>query len=104
MLRRLRILLVEVVFLGVLIAWLMWKYPELIDRIIPWIAFLIAWHLTWEFCLDTKLARRGAVAVAMRVNRMLIWPLVFVVGGAVSLVYWFGINKSLARLASMAAQ
>jgi len=82
----------------------MWKYPELVDDIIPWVALLVAWHFTWEFVLDNKWARRGAVAIGKDVNRLLIWPLVFIVGGGVSVLYWIGINKSLTRLSAIAAQ
>jgi hypothetical protein len=85
--RKLRILLAEVVGLGILLGWLMWKYPELIDPIIPWVALGIAWHVTWEFVLDTKLCRSGAVALGKRVNRMWIWILVFLIGGGISLLY-----------------
>jgi hypothetical protein len=101
--RKLRILLAEVVGLGILLGWLMWKYPELIDPIIPWVAWGIAWHVTWEFVLDTKLCRRGALALGKRVNRMGIWIVVFLIGGGISLLYWAGINKALVRLASLAA-
>ena len=102
--RKLRILLAEVIGLGLLIGWLMWKYPELVDDIIPWVALLIAWHFTWEFVLDTRPVRGATIALGKRVNRMLIWPLVFLIGGGVSLLYWVGISKSLNRLASIAKQ
>jgi len=44
--RKFRILAVEVVCLGLLLGWLMWKYPELVDHIIPWVALAVVWHLT----------------------------------------------------------
>ena len=82
----------------------MWKYPELVDDIIPWVALLVAWHFTWEFVLDTKWARRSAGVIGKKVNHLIIWPLVFLVGGGVSVLYWVGINKSLMRLSAIAAQ
>ncbi len=102
--RKFRILFAEVIGLGVLIGWLMWKYPDLVDDIIPWVALLVAWHLTWEFVLDTGVVRRGAAAFRKRVNRVWIWVLVFLIGGGVSVIYWIGIQKALTRLASLAAQ
>jgi hypothetical protein len=102
--RKFRILFVEVIGLGILIGWLMWKYPELVDDIIPWVALVVAWHLTWEFVIDTRAARRVGIALGGKVNKMVIWPLVFVIGGGVSLVYWRGINVSLGRLAAIAAE
>lgn len=100
--RKLRILGCEVIGLGILLGWLMWKYPELVDDIIPWVALLVAWHLTWEFILDTKCAKRKAIAVGKRGNHVAVWVLVFLIGGGTSLLYWAGINKSLQRLASFA--
>jgi hypothetical protein len=100
--RKLRILIAEVIGLGLLIAWLMWKYPEFVDSVIPWVALLVIWHFTWEFILDTEPFRRGSAVLGKRINKMLIWPLVFVLGGGISLLYWVGINKSLIRLASLA--
>jgi len=102
--RKLRILIAEVVGLGLLIAWLMWKYPDLIDDIIPWVALLIAWHLTWEFVLDTKWCRHWAIAIRKQVNKVWLWVIVFLIGGMVSVLYWAGINKSLMGLASLAAE
>ena len=58
--RKFRVLLFEVIGLGLLIAWLLWKYPELVDSIIPWVALAVCWHITWEFVLDTKPVRRVA--------------------------------------------
>jgi hypothetical protein len=102
--RKLRILLAEVIGLGLLIGWLMWKYPELVDDIIPWVALLVVWHFTWEFVLDTRAVRRVAISVQRQLAPMLAWILVFFIGGTISCLYWAGINKSLSRLASVGAQ
>jgi hypothetical protein len=102
--RKFRILAGEVIGLGILIGWLLWKYPELIDGIIPWVALLVAWHITWECVLDTRGVRHLALAMGRRVNPVFSWLLVFLLGGAISVLYWVGINKSLVRLAAVAAQ
>src|SRR6266481_176249 len=102
--RKLRILFVEVIGFGLVLGWLMWKYPELVDDIIPWIAFFILWHLTWEYVLDTKPVRRLAQSLSRKIKPMVAWPLIFLIGGGISIGYWYGINKSLARLARMAAK
>jgi hypothetical protein len=101
--RKLRILLFEVVCLGLLIAWFMWKYPELIDGVIPWIALLVAWHLTWEYILSTERLRRVATACRRKIRPLLAWPLAFLLGGGVSLLYWKGINSGIRDLAEIAA-
>jgi len=101
--RRFRIFVAELIGLGLLLGWLMWKYPELVDDIIPWIALLIAWHVTWEYVLDTKPVKRLSARVSKRLNPMIAWPLVFLLGGALSLLYWRGISASLQRLSSIQA-
>ena len=102
--RKFRILVFEVIGLGALLGWLMWKYPELVDDIIPWIALGVAWHITWEFILDTKLFRRATIALGKKVGRVWIWVIVFLIGGVISALYWAGIQHALSRLASLAAQ
>jgi hypothetical protein len=101
--RKLRILLFEVIGFAVLIGWLMWKYPELVDDIIPWVALGIAWHLTWEYIFDTDVFRHWGIVLGKRIKPMIAWPLIFLLGGSVSLLYWKGINKSLVRLSKIAA-
>ena len=93
--RKFRILLFEVIGFAMLVGWLMWKYPELVDDIIPWVALLIAWHVTWEYILDTETVRRYGVLLGKRPRPMIAWPLVFILGGLISLAYWQGINKAL---------
>src|SRR6266446_7474580 len=100
--RKLRILLFEVVGFALLVGWLMWRYPELVDDIIPWVALAIAWHLTWEYIFDTSQLRRWGIAIGKRIKPMIAWPLVFLLGGSISLLYWKGIDKSLRRLSAIA--
>lgn len=103
MVRKFRILLVEVICLGVLIGWFMWKYPELIDPIIPWAALLVMWHLTWEFCLDTAWLRNFASKMKGKHPQM-IWIGAFFVGGLISIVYLTGIKSGLNDLAEASAR
>jgi hypothetical protein len=103
MVRKFRILLVEVVCLGILIGWFMWKYPELIDPIIPWVALLVAWHLTWEFLLDAEWLRTFAGKAKGKYPRM-IWIGAFFVGGLISIGYLVGIKSGLNGLAEASAR
>jgi hypothetical protein len=95
--RKFRILLVEVVLLGLLVAWLMWKFPEVIDYIIPLVALLVAWHLTWEFILSTKWIRSKIRAKKERYPRM-IWIYAFLLGGMISMFYLKGIKSGITLL------
>ena len=60
--RKLRILVFEDIGFGLLIGWLMWKYPELIDDVIPWVSVGIAWLLTRDYALDMETFRRWALS------------------------------------------
>jgi Leucine-rich repeat (LRR) protein len=102
--RKFRILLAEVIGLGLLIGYLLWKNPELIEKIIPWVAFVVAWHLTWEYGLDTEVCRKTGLALGRRVNRMWVWIIVFLIGGGISILYWTGINRALKSVTSLAVQ
>jgi hypothetical protein len=94
--------LIEIIGVPIILAWLFFRVPEAFDAAIPWVALVVVWHITWEFVLDTKIVRGRAVVLGKRVNHVMIWFVVFVFGGLVSLAYWKGINKSLMRLASIA--
>jgi hypothetical protein len=102
--RKLRTVLFEGIALGLIIAWLVWKYPELVDDIVPWLVLGFLWHLTWDFILDTKLGHRLGVTLGRKVNKMVAWPLVFLIGGSVSVLYWRGVNTTLVRLAAIASE
>ena len=81
----------------------MWKYPELIDGIIPWVAFAFLLHFTWEFILDTRYVKHRAAALQKAVRPVIAWLLVFIIGGAIGVLYWWTINRSISRLARIAA-
>jgi Leucine-rich repeat (LRR) protein len=102
--RKFRILLAEVIGLGLLIGYLLWKNPELIEKIIPWVAFAVAWHITWEYGLDTELFRKAGLALGKRVNHMWVWVIVFLIGGSIGLLYWAGINRAIKSVTSLAVQ
>ena len=65
--------------------WIIWKHPELIDAVIPWVVFAFLWHVTWEIA--------GNRAVHSRINRFkerrgrMVWLVAFLVGGDLSLGY-----------------
>lgn len=102
--RKLEGLVVQGILLTLLMAWLILKYPELIDRIIPWIILCVLWYLTWAFVLDTKTVKGVFSAIGNRLSRKTIWPLTLLLVGGISLLYWQVINTSLTRLASIARQ
>lgn len=61
---KLRVFVFDVLGGGLVVGWLIWKYPETIDTIIPWILLLITWHLIWETVLQVE-------AVKVRLHRLL---------------------------------
>ncbi len=100
---KLRNFFVELILVGVCVGWLIVKYPKLIDSIIPVIVLLIVWHLTWEYILQWRPIKAAAVGFGRRCKPVLAWPLVFIAGGMVSILYWYGISRSLQRLATLEA-
>ncbi len=96
--RKFRVFVVELVLVPLFLGWLIWKYPEKVDAVIPWILLLILWHLTWEFVLESDRAKVLAGLALRRCGRMA-WVYAFVVGGLVSMVYFYSVKSSLAALA-----
>ena len=97
--RKFRILIGEVIGLSILMGWLLWKYPELVDRVIPWIALVVAWHLTWEFVLDTECVR-SRIAVAKGKYPHMVWAFAFLAGGLISVAYLAAIKAGMTELAA----
>jgi hypothetical protein len=94
--RKLRIFLAEIVAVPIILGWLFFRYPESFDTTVPWIALGVLWHLTWEFVLDPLRVR--AANVLERAGRMT-WIYAFLVGGLISLFYFYAIKSTMATLA-----
>jgi hypothetical protein len=101
--RKLRIFIVELVLVGLLVAWIFWKFPNLVDRVIPWILVAILWHLTWEIASESITVRSWIVDSAGRLGRMS-WIVVFLVGGCLSLIYLRSARTAISELAKEAAE
>jgi hypothetical protein len=96
--RKLRIFVVELILVGLLVAWFFEKFPQSVDKFIPWIMFAILWHLTWEI-VDVGHLRSKAERIYERWgSRYMTWILVFCAGGMVSLMYWYSVRLVLAKL------
>jgi hypothetical protein len=95
--RKLWTFLIEILASAIVIGWLLWKYPDYIGRIVPWLSLLILWHVTWLFLNWDPVKSQARVAFE-RFGRMG-WILAFLFGGCVSLLYWHGIGLGLSALA-----
>ncbi len=88
---------VELILVAILVAWIVIKYPALVDAIIPWIALAIAWHLTWDIGLQSDIAKKWA-AVAKRKWGVMVWIVAFFAGGLLSIGYLASIRKGITLL------
>jgi hypothetical protein len=98
--RKLRIFFVELILVGLLVAWFFERFPQSVDKFIPWIMLAILWHLTWEICNVGYLKSKAEHAYEKWGPRHMTWLFVFCAGGVVSLGYWGSIRWSLAKLAT----
>ncbi|MGA9055163.1 MAG: hypothetical protein WB763_01490 [Terriglobia bacterium] len=99
--RKLRIFIVELVLVGLLVGWLLYRYPETIETVIPWIALAILWHITWEFGYQADFFKKTAIAAKGRWGHMWwTWVIAFAVGGTISVGYWYLIKVGLEELAN----
>lgn len=80
-------------------AWFFERFPETVDRYIPWICLAILWHLSYEIILENQ-GVKERFARSLRQERRMVWICAFVVGGCISLIYLWTINRELASLAS----
>jgi hypothetical protein len=68
--RKLRIFVVELILVGILVGWYIWKFPETLDPLIPWILCAIFGHLTWEIVLERDAVKLGVGKFGERHRRM----------------------------------
>src|ERR1051325_5093024 len=101
--RKLRIFVVELVLVGILVAWIFETFPAAVDRFIPWIGMAILWHLTYEIVLDLEWVRTRA-KIAYRKMGSMTWIIAFCAGGLISVGYFYSIKTGLTALASAKRQ
>src|ERR1700674_1660316 len=97
--RVLRIFLLDLVAPGLIVGWLLYKYPETLDNAIPWIVFAVLWHLTLEV-LEADTIKSRFQVLKKRYSRM-IWFIAFLVGGCISILYLFSVRTGLDVLAKI---
>src|SRR5258708_39104606 len=100
--RKIRIFLFELIGVGILLGWLVWKYPELVESIIPWIALAVMWHATWEFVLEPS--KEGIQRLTKGAPVEVKWIFSIFLFVAASLCYHQGINNALRALADYRAR
>jgi hypothetical protein len=83
--RKLRTFVVELILVGVMVAWYVLKFPDSLDPLMPWIVWAIFIHLTWEVVLERENVK--AFAGAKRRDSRMIWLIAFALGGLVSVGY-----------------
>jgi hypothetical protein len=102
--RKLRIFVVELVLVGILVGWYVWKFPETLDPLIPWILWAIFAHLTWEVLLERETVKLYVGNIAQRRKRsVMTWIVAFVVGGLISLGYVLLAKVSVHKLTAFGA-
>jgi hypothetical protein len=94
--RKLRVFVCELLGVGVLMGWLFWKYPELVDRYIPWVALLVGWHATWEFIYEPCKVWLGRLTTEM--PREVKWIYIAIVVIGLSILYLHWIKEGLTAL------
>lgn len=100
--RVLRVFVFDIVAPGIVIGWLLFKYPDLLEGFVPWLMFGIVWHLTWEVSETHYFRSKSDSAYRKWGKRPMTWLIVFSVGGCISLGYWALIRQGLKELPQLA--
>jgi hypothetical protein len=98
--RIIRKFVVELILAGILVGWLIWKFPEAVDQLIPWIVWAILAHITWEICNESE-AMRMYAGVASR--KRMVWLIAFALGGLLSVGYLWIAKLGMSKLNAVAA-
>jgi hypothetical protein len=94
--KRVRIFAIEILGVPILLAWLFIQYPDVFNAAVPWIAFAVLWHLTWEFVIDpVRIEAKSNIAKLGRLKTA-VW---IVIAIGLSLVYLGAIETAMINLA-----
>jgi hypothetical protein len=94
--------LVEIILVPLLLGWLLLRFPETFDGVVPWLALAVLWHLTWQYILSTGLVKSKAIIAYQRWGAMWVtWIIIFCAGGGLSLGYWYSIQRGIAKLVAV---
>src|SRR5579862_3746231 len=94
--KRLRIFLVEILFVPIILGWLFFQYPEVFEMAVPWITLAVLLHLTWEFVVDPL---KEMLVAAWRVLGRWAWVVFTTVALVVAALYLLGIESVMIDLA-----
>ncbi len=97
-LRKVRIVVFDLLVVPILLAWLFLRYPEIFDALIPWATFAWFWYLTWDILLKNEYVKE-LMSIALRRFRKMAWAYAFIAGGVISLVYLWTVKSGLKALA-----
>ena len=75
--------IVEIILAAAVVGWLLLKYPESFDHVIPWFIFAILWHMTWEYILQWQPIRTAATN-AFQKGKKMSWAVVMLLGAGIS--------------------
>ena len=97
--RKLRIFVVEGILAALLVGWYIWKFPETLEPVIPWILWAICAHLTWEVVLEREAVKSYICGVTRKENKnYMVWVVAFVLGGSISICYLVVARRAVAKL------
>lgn len=91
--------IVELVVVGIVVGWAVSAFLDALTPYIPWLILVIVWHLTWEL-FGQRTLRHAFVRFGTGKNVAIAYVLAFVVGGIISIAYWWGINSILTRMST----
>jgi len=94
----LRKFLIELVVVGIIVGWAVAEFLDALTPWIPWLCMAVLWHLTWEIAKGRRVKRTITHIVRGR-SVMVLYTLAFLVGGLLSVAYFWSVNAVLSRVA-----
>ena len=90
--------LIELIVVGIVVGWVVARFPDALTPWIPWLCMAVLWHLAWEIAKGHGV--KGAIIRALRGKSMVTqYAVAFVAGGLLSAMCLWGINAMLRQVA-----
>src|SRR5271157_4429242 len=94
------IFIIELIVVALVVGWMLYSFPDIVGRYIPFLVLVVVWHLSWEIVKHDSVKALLLSSPVARWNRMFVYGLIFIAGGLLSILYWWGITKGLSELAT----
>lgn len=90
---------VELIIAGLIVGGALFLYPDVVADYMQGLLLIVAWHLSWKI-VRHPWAKQKLWTWIKDIKPMYAYALVFIIGGLLSVLYWYSAGKTIQNLAA----